>query len=161
MKSKKSSIGLRRLVAGCAGVIAAAMAGCDGGGAPAAMGGQVVIAEGADMSKPLPLISETTLDNQINAILYLPLLFTEWVNGELLYLTAEQDSRALAHGTSIAGTGATASARAGTLRRASGQARIFDALPEGMPPEHPCRFVTAATSTTLLRSGRRSTGWRR
>ncbi len=95
MRAGRSGLGWRRVVAAGAMVGAVAVAGC-GGGAPTPMGGQVVIAEGADISKPLPLISETNLDNQVNAILYLPLLYPEWENGELFYRTAEEDSRALA-----------------------------------------------------------------
>jgi len=60
------------------------------------MGGQVVLIEGVDLSKPLPLISESNLDNQVNDILYRPLLATEWINGKVAYLTAAEDPRALA-----------------------------------------------------------------
>jgi peptide/nickel transport system substrate-binding protein len=62
----------------------------------ARQGGTVVIVEAADMDKPMPLISESILDNQIQGILYRPLLAPSWEDGELLYLTNEQDPMALA-----------------------------------------------------------------
>jgi peptide/nickel transport system substrate-binding protein len=60
------------------------------------MGGQVVIVEGADLSKPHPLISETSLDNSVTDLLYRPLLSARWENGRVVYLTAEEDNKALA-----------------------------------------------------------------
>lgn len=71
---------------------AMALAACSGGGGG---GNQVVIAEGADMDKPNPLVSESALDNSINSILYRPMLAARWENGELLYLTAEESPMAL------------------------------------------------------------------
>ena len=71
----------------------------DGGEEPAerpATGGQIVIAEGADIDKPNSLVGESQLDNSVNAILYRPLLAPAWENGELLYLTAADGPTALA-----------------------------------------------------------------
>jgi peptide/nickel transport system substrate-binding protein len=59
-------------------------------------GGTVVIAEGADLDKPNPLVNETALDNQVNSIIYRPLLQPTWENGELVYNTADRNPMALA-----------------------------------------------------------------
>src|SRR5688572_23165235 len=59
-------------------------------------GGTVVIAEGADMDKPNPLVNESSLDNDLNSMLYRPLLQSWWENGELVFLTAEENPMALA-----------------------------------------------------------------
>lgn len=73
----------------------AAHAACTGGGG-AGRGGTVVIAEAVDMDKPIPLVSETSVDGAITGFLYLPLLAPWWENGELHYLTAEESPEALA-----------------------------------------------------------------
>lgn len=59
-------------------------------------GGQVVIAEGADLDKPLGLVSSTSLDSQVGSMLYMSMLGTRWENGELLYQTADENPMALA-----------------------------------------------------------------
>jgi peptide/nickel transport system substrate-binding protein len=60
-------------------------------------GGTAVVAAGADMDKPHTLISESSLDNGINAyFLYRPLLQPWWEDGELSYLTADENPMALA-----------------------------------------------------------------
>lgn len=59
-------------------------------------GGQVVIAEAADISKLHPLVSETSLDNEVVAMLYMSILGTRWEDGELLYQTADENPLALA-----------------------------------------------------------------
>jgi peptide/nickel transport system substrate-binding protein len=59
-------------------------------------GGQVITAEGADLDKPNPIVSETNLDNQVNGILYRPLLQPWWEDGELQYLTSDQNPMSLA-----------------------------------------------------------------
>lgn len=59
-------------------------------------GGTVTVVELADMDKPMPLISETSLDNQLQALLYRPLLQPWWEDGELRYLTYDQNPMALA-----------------------------------------------------------------
>jgi peptide/nickel transport system substrate-binding protein len=71
-----------------------AVVGC-GDGRPA-RGGEVVVAEGADLDKPNPLVSESALDNEVNSILYRPLLQPWWEDGELHYLTADENPMALA-----------------------------------------------------------------
>lgn len=75
--------------------VALGLAAC-GGDRPAQRGGQVVVIEGADLSKPNPLVSESSLDNSINSILYRPLLQTHWEDGVLLYQTADENPMALA-----------------------------------------------------------------
>jgi peptide/nickel transport system substrate-binding protein len=59
-------------------------------------GGSVVVVEAADMDKPMPLISESILDNQIQGVLYRTLLAPSWEDGELRYLTHDQHPEALA-----------------------------------------------------------------
>jgi peptide/nickel transport system substrate-binding protein len=59
-------------------------------------GGSVTIVELADLSKPMPLVSESSLDNEVSSVLYLSLLASIWENGELHYRTSDQDPTALA-----------------------------------------------------------------
>ncbi|MEX2583921.1 MAG: ABC transporter substrate-binding protein [Gemmatimonadota bacterium] len=66
-------------------------------------GGQAIIVEGADLDKPNPLVSESQLDNAVNAILYRPLLQPWWEDGQLLYLTADENPMALARSYEIFG----------------------------------------------------------
>jgi peptide/nickel transport system substrate-binding protein len=86
------------------GVLAIALlaAGCGGEAGPAGdaartpeRGGTVVIAELGDIDKPMPLISESSLDNQVTSIMYMFMLAPEWRDGELLYLTADEHPMAL------------------------------------------------------------------
>jgi peptide/nickel transport system substrate-binding protein len=73
-------------------------AGCsadDSRGGPAA-GGQVVLAEQADLDRPHPLVSESVLDAQLNTMLYRPLLAPSWEDGELIFSTADENPLALA-----------------------------------------------------------------
>jgi peptide/nickel transport system substrate-binding protein len=62
----------------------------------AQQGGTVVVTEGADMDKPMPLISESSLDNQLQALLYRPLLQSWWEDGELEYVTHDRNPMSLA-----------------------------------------------------------------
>ena len=62
----------------------------------AGTGGQAVIAENVDMNTPHPIVSESNLDNEIISILYRPLLNPEWIDGRLIYQTAEESPLALA-----------------------------------------------------------------
>jgi peptide/nickel transport system substrate-binding protein len=64
--------------------------------AEAQRGGTVIVVEGADMDKPMPLISESSLDNQLQGLIYRPLLQGWWEDGELHYLTYDQNPMALA-----------------------------------------------------------------
>jgi peptide/nickel transport system substrate-binding protein len=59
-------------------------------------GGTVVVTEGADMDKPMPIISESSLDNQLNALMYRQVLAPWWEDGELHYLTHDRNPAALA-----------------------------------------------------------------
>jgi peptide/nickel transport system substrate-binding protein len=68
----------------------------EGEDGPPVSGGTVRIVELADISKPMPLITETSLDNEITSTLYMTLLAPRWEDGVLLYLTADQDVTALA-----------------------------------------------------------------
>lgn len=58
--------------------------------------GSVVVVELADMEKPMPLISESSLDNELQSIMYRPLLSPAWEEGRLRYRTAEESPMALA-----------------------------------------------------------------
>jgi peptide/nickel transport system substrate-binding protein len=64
--------------------------------ARAQRGGTVVVVEAADMDKPMPLISESTLDNNLSSVLYRSLLEPSWEDGRLHYLTSEQHPMSLA-----------------------------------------------------------------
>jgi peptide/nickel transport system substrate-binding protein len=84
-----------------AGVICGLAACGDGptpgeGPADAQVGGQAILAESADLSKPNPLVNESVLDNQVNGMIYMSILGSAWENGELLYQTADEDPTALA-----------------------------------------------------------------
>jgi peptide/nickel transport system substrate-binding protein len=82
--------------------LVATLAACPGGGdgpeppTQAQRGGTVVITELADMDKPMPIISESVLDNQVNAIMYRPVLAPSWEDGRLQYLTHDRNPMALA-----------------------------------------------------------------
>jgi peptide/nickel transport system substrate-binding protein len=81
--------------------LAATLTACPGGDraerpTQAQRGGSVVVAEQADMDKPNPIIGESTLDNQLNAIMYRPVLAPWWEDGELHYLTHDRIPTALA-----------------------------------------------------------------
>ena len=100
-------------IAGCrvflaAGLIAV-LAGCGGGDGPAGAerGGQVVIAEGADLDKPLGLVSASALDAAIGGMLYMTMLGSRWENGELIYQTADDNPLALARSYEFFGPDST------------------------------------------------------
>ena len=83
------------------GLMLGLLAACGGdGGEPGAAGAaganQVVIAEGADMDKPNPLVYATNVDGQIIELIYMRLLGTRWVDGEIVYQTADENPMALA-----------------------------------------------------------------
>src|SRR5690606_15674380 len=59
-------------------------------------GGQVVIAEGADLDKPLGLVAASALDGEVGTMIYMSMLGTRWENGELFYQTADENPLALA-----------------------------------------------------------------
>lgn len=58
--------------------------------------GTAVVVELADMEKPMPLISESSLDNELQGIMYRSLLDPAWEEGRLIYQTAEESPMALA-----------------------------------------------------------------
>lgn len=65
-------------------------------GARPSRGGQAVLAEGSDMDKPHPLVSQSSLDNSVNGMLYMSILGAAWIDGQLVYKTADEDPTALA-----------------------------------------------------------------
>jgi peptide/nickel transport system substrate-binding protein len=93
----------RRVVLALLWVSAFTLASACGRDQQAQRGGTVVIAEGADLDKPHPILLETALDNQVSSILYRPLLQPWWENGQLSYLTAEQNPMALARSYELFG----------------------------------------------------------
>jgi peptide/nickel transport system substrate-binding protein len=66
------------------------------GGDRPVQGGTVVIAEGADLDKPIPIVTESALDNQVTSIIFMSMLGPRWEDGELLYQTADEHPMALA-----------------------------------------------------------------
>ncbi|MGH7458377.1 MAG: ABC transporter substrate-binding protein [Longimicrobiaceae bacterium] len=66
------------------------------GGETPERGGTAVIAELADMSKPMPIVLETSLDADLQDIMYMALLRGAWRDGRLVYLTAGENPMALA-----------------------------------------------------------------
>jgi peptide/nickel transport system substrate-binding protein len=60
-------------------------------------GGTMVIAEQADLNRPLPIIAESSTDGSIGGdIMFSSLLRGEWRDGELLYVTYPENPAALA-----------------------------------------------------------------
>jgi peptide/nickel transport system substrate-binding protein len=62
----------------------------------AQVGGAAISIELADIDKPMPLIWESSLDQDFVNLLYLRLLFPIWEDGRIQYLTGEQSPLALA-----------------------------------------------------------------
>lgn len=92
-----------RRVGGGAALLACAvaLAACGGGDraerpTEAQRGGTVVVTELADMDKPMTLVSESNLDNQINSLIYRPLLQPWWEDGRLHYHTHDRNPMSLA-----------------------------------------------------------------
>jgi peptide/nickel transport system substrate-binding protein len=67
-----------------------------GEGATPEAGGTVTIVELADISKPMPIIAETSLDNGVTSIMYRSLLESIWEDGELKFVTTDRNPKALA-----------------------------------------------------------------
>ena len=85
---------------------AAPGAGGDEGGEPV-RGGTAVTVELADMNRPVPLIGETSLDGQLETLLFRSLLGAAWQDGRLEFLTADQHPLALARSYEYAGADST------------------------------------------------------
>jgi peptide/nickel transport system substrate-binding protein len=66
------------------------------GGQQARRGGTAVIAELADISKPLPPIFDTSLDGDMMDVMYMALTRGAWRDGKLQYLLSDQSPMALA-----------------------------------------------------------------
>ncbi len=71
-------------------------------------GGSVTVVELADIDKPMPLISESSLDNQFQGFMFRPLLQPWWEDGEIHYLTHEENPMALAHSWEYVGADSSA-----------------------------------------------------
>lgn len=88
-------------------LILAVATACSSSG-PSGRTGSVVVVELADMEKPMPLISESSLDNELQGIMYRSLLSAAWIDGELIYQTADESPMALAHSWEYAGEDSSA-----------------------------------------------------
>src|SRR5690606_35983217 len=67
--------------------------------------GRVVIAEGADIDKPNPIVYATVQDGIVNELLYMYLLAPEWEDGRLVYETADENPMSLARSYEFFGPG--------------------------------------------------------
>ncbi len=56
----------------------------------------VTILELADINRPMPFLSESVLDGEVNGMLYMEILGSRWEDGQLRFLTADEDVLALA-----------------------------------------------------------------
>lgn len=59
-------------------------------------GGTAVLTELADLEKPLPLVVQTDLDNDLVDAMYLGLTAGRWENGRMVYLSSSETPNALA-----------------------------------------------------------------
>ncbi|HET6232848.1 MAG TPA: ABC transporter substrate-binding protein [Longimicrobiaceae bacterium] len=72
-------------------------AGADGSDAQPDSGGTAVLAELADISKPMPLIFDTALDGDMMDMMYMALTRGAWRDGKIVYLTSNDSPMALAY----------------------------------------------------------------
>ena len=70
-------------------------------------GGTAGTVELADINRPVPLIEESSLDGQVQGMLFLGLLGTDWGDGRLIFKTADEDPLALARRYEFAGPDST------------------------------------------------------
>ncbi len=73
-----------------------ATAGCDTGSDRGFRDDTVTIINLADISKPMPFLSETVLDGGVVGMLYMSLLGSIWEDGQLRFRTADEDVLAIA-----------------------------------------------------------------
>lgn len=96
-----SRTALRALVLGTLGWTAAC--GVDTGreafpeveGGEVERGGTAVLADLSDMSKPMPLLWESTVDEALIDIMYMSLVRGAWRDGEMVFLTADESPMAI------------------------------------------------------------------
>jgi len=82
-----------------------ALAACPGGAeraerreaAAAQRGGTITVVDIADLDKPMPLIFEGSIDQDVGAIIFRQMLAPRWEDGELTYVTHDVDPTSLAH----------------------------------------------------------------
>ncbi len=83
-------------------------AAADTGGTPET-GGTAVLAELADINRPMPLTAESSLDGDLGGdVMFLSLSRGRWENGKLLYQNATQNPAALARGWEFVGPDSSA-----------------------------------------------------
>ena len=71
-------------------------------------GGTAIIAELADLSKPMPLIFDTQLDGDLQDVMYMGLTRPAWRDGRMVFLTADESPMAMARGYEYLGPDSTA-----------------------------------------------------
>jgi peptide/nickel transport system substrate-binding protein len=64
--------------------------------AQAQRGGTITVVDIADLDKPMPLIFEGSIDQDVGAIVFRQLLAPRWEDGELTYVTHDVDATSLA-----------------------------------------------------------------
>ena len=77
-------------------------AGGDAGGTPE-RGGTAVVAELSDISKPISIVSESSLDGDMLDVMYMSLARGAWRDGRLVYLNASESPMALARRWELTG----------------------------------------------------------
>jgi peptide/nickel transport system substrate-binding protein len=83
-------------------------AAADSGGTPES-GGTAVLAELADINRPMPLTAESSLDGDLGGdVMFLSLSRGRWENGKLRYLNATENPAALARGWEFVGPDSSA-----------------------------------------------------
>ena len=90
------------LTAGCGDQdVAAPSGGADG---PPERGGTAVVVEGADMTLPLAILAQGTLDGNLGGdVMFMALLRGDWDDGRLVFLTADDSPMAIARSFEYAG----------------------------------------------------------
>ncbi|HEX5726502.1 MAG TPA: ABC transporter substrate-binding protein, partial [Longimicrobiaceae bacterium] len=70
---------------------------------PPEPGGTAIIAELSDMSKPMPLIFDSSLDGDLMDVMFMGLTRGAWRDGRLVYLTADESPMAAARRWELTG----------------------------------------------------------
>jgi peptide/nickel transport system substrate-binding protein len=96
MKIQRLLFAATLLVAPLSGCDRSTDSGATGDEGQPQQGGTVTILEIADIDKPLSFIESSSLDGEVDEMLYLSMLAGRWVDGRLVYLTSDQDVKALA-----------------------------------------------------------------
>lgn len=90
-----ATLALLALMAGCRD--GGDAAGADDEGGEPERGGTAILVEGSDLNKPLSIITEGDVDTYVGGMMFMSLLFGEWRDGQLVYLTAADNPMSLAN----------------------------------------------------------------